>query len=99
MKSLRNILVLLTCVFAVSVYGQVPQLLNYQGRVSVGTTNFDGAGAFKFALVNSNGTVTFWSNDGTSAGGSQPTAAVNLTVVRGLYFSIPCCWATPPSAE
>jgi hypothetical protein len=85
MKSLRNILVLLTCLFAISGYGQVPQLLNYQGRVSVGTTNFDGAGSFKFALVNSNGTVTFWSNDGTSAGGSQPAAAVSLTVVRGLY--------------
>jgi hypothetical protein len=85
MKSLRNILVLLTCLFAITTYGQVPPLLNYQGRVSVGTTNFDGAGSFKFALVNSNGTVTFWSNDGTSAGGSQPTAAVSLTVVRGLY--------------
>lgn len=85
MKSFRNIFVLLTCVFAISAYGQVPQLLNYQGRVSVGTTNFDGAGLFKFALVNSNGTVTFWSNDGSSAGGGQPTASVNLPVVRGLY--------------
>src|SRR5215217_4059869 len=85
MKSLRNTLVLLTCLFAISAYGQVPQLLNYQGRVSVGATNFDGAGSFKFALVNSNGTVTFWSNDGTSAAGSQPAAAVSLTVVRGLY--------------
>ena len=29
----------------------VPQLLNYQGRVTVGGQNFDGAGQFKFALV------------------------------------------------
>src|SRR6187455_647872 len=29
----------------------VPQLLNYQGRVTVAGKNFDGAGQFKFALV------------------------------------------------
>ena len=64
---------------------QVPQLINYQGRVAVGGTNFNGSGQFRFALVNSNGTATFWSNDGTSAGGSQPAAAVSLAVSSGLY--------------
>lgn len=81
----RIISTLAVCLLAAAASAQVPQLLNYQGRVVVGTTNFDGTGAFKFALVNSNGTVSFWSNDGTSVGGSQPTAAVNLSVVRGLY--------------
>ena len=28
---------------------------------------------------------TYWSNDGTSSAGSQPTAAVTLTVAGGLY--------------
>ena len=64
---------------------QVPQLINYQGRVAVGTVNFDGSGAFKFALVNGDGTATYWSNDGTSTAGSEPTAAVTLTVTKGLY--------------
>ena len=64
---------------------QVPQLVNYQGRVAVDAVNFEGAGQFKFALVNSDGTVTFWSNDGTSVDGSEPAAAVTLTVARGLY--------------
>ena len=64
---------------------QVPQLVNYQGRVVVGTTNFDGAGQFKFVLVNPDGTTTFWSNDNTSTAGSEPTAAVALTVTKGLY--------------
>jgi len=154
---------------APALHAQVPQLLNYQGRVAVGATNFDGSGSFKFALVNggtlasvqatatatrtgsfitsvsvtdggagytsspavslsggggsgatatatvsagvvvsinvtSAGTgytstptvsiaapapsfayTTYWSNDGTSAAGSQPTAAVTLTVTKGLY--------------
>jgi hypothetical protein len=64
---------------------QIPQVLNYQGRVVVGATNFDGIGQFKFALVNANGSTTYWSNDGTSTAGSQPTNAVSLTVSKGLY--------------
>jgi hypothetical protein len=86
MKTQRTVLfALVICLLVTSAVAQVPQLLNYQGRVVVGTTNFDGTGSFKFALVNSNGTVSFWSNDGTSAGGSTPTASVSLPVVRGLY--------------
>ena len=34
---------------------QVPQLINYQGRVTVGRCNFEGAGQFKFALVSADG--------------------------------------------
>lgn len=64
---------------------QVPPILNYQGRVAVDGTNFEGSGQFKFALVNAAGTTTFWSNDGTSAAGSEPTAAVSLAVAKGLY--------------
>ena len=64
---------------------QVPQLLNYQGRVAVGTTAFTGTGQFKFALVSTTGSTSYWSNDGTSTAGSQPTLAVSLTVTTGLY--------------
>ena len=71
--------------FASNLEAQVPQIINYQGRVQVGTTNFDGTGQFKFAFVNTNGTTTYWSNNGTSVNGSQPSAAVPLTVIQGLY--------------
>ena len=66
---------------------QVPQMINYQGRVAVGdpAVNFDGTGLFKFALVDSSGSISDWSNDDTSTGGSEPTAAVSLTVTKGLY--------------
>ncbi|HWB02359.1 MAG TPA: tail fiber domain-containing protein [Verrucomicrobiales bacterium] len=63
----------------------VPALLNHQGRMAVNGVNFEGTGLFKFALVNTNGTTTYWSNDGTSAAGSQPLAAVSLPVAKGLY--------------
>ncbi len=158
------------CLLTTALPAQVPNFLNYQGRVAVGTppVNFDGTGSFKFALVDggtnpsvpataeaartgsfitaytvmnpgsgytsppavtvtegggtgatatavlSGGSVvsltpglagsgytsrpnvsislpskthakTFWSNDGTSAAGSQPTAALSLQVTMGLY--------------
>jgi len=75
----------LLCLAAPVLQAEVPQLINYQGRVAVGTVNFEGAGQFKFALVDADGTTTYWSNDGTSTAGSEPTAAVTLAVTRGLY--------------
>ena len=63
----------------------VPQQLNHQGRVAVNGVNFDGTGQFKFALVNANGSTTYWSNDGSSNAGSQPTSHVTLSVTKGLY--------------
>lgn len=73
----------LTCVPGASA--AVPALLNHQGRIAVNGVNFDGNGQFKFALVNAGGTTTYWSNDGTSTVGSEPTAFVTLTVTKGLY--------------
>ena len=72
--------------FTSALHAQVPRLINYQGRVVVDTVNFEGTGLFKFALVNSDGSTTFWSNDGTSsATGSEPVDAVSLPVTKGLY--------------
>jgi hypothetical protein len=58
------------------VEAQVPQILNYQGRVSVNGTNFDGTGAFQFAFVDGTGTVTYWSNG---------NSVVSIPVSGGLY--------------
>ena len=101
----KKLLILTMALLAVTSagYAQVPQLINYQGRVVVGTTNFDGSGSFKFALVNAAGTTMYWSNDGTSANGSEPTNAVSLTVAKGLYSvllgdtSLTNMTAVPPS--
>src|SRR5687767_8830333 len=77
---------LLLLLLAVAVlHAQVPQLVNYQGRVAVNGVNFDGSGQFKFALVDAAGTTSYWSNDGSSTAGSEPAAVVTLTVREGLY--------------
>jgi hypothetical protein len=90
MKSpLRHKLAVLACItcwtLPLKLSAQVPQLINHQGRVAVNGVNFDGTGQFKFALVNADGSTSYWSNDGTSTAGSQPSAAVSLTVTKGLY--------------
>lgn len=82
--ALRCIAVLLTLV-VVSAPAAVPHLISHQGRIAVNGTNFEGAGQFKFVLVNSGGTTTFWSNDNSSTAGSEPAAAVSLTVTKGLF--------------
>ncbi len=66
-------------------WGQSPNIINYQGRVSVSGNPFDGMGSFKFVLLNEAGTVSLWSNDGTSVDGSEPSNAVQLNVSKGLF--------------
>ncbi|MEI8043904.1 MAG: hypothetical protein WCL11_21015 [Verrucomicrobiota bacterium] len=62
-----------------------PGLISHQGRVTVNGLAFNGTGQFKFALVDADGTTTYWSNDGTSTGGSAPTDPVSLSVSRGIF--------------
>ena len=65
---------------------QTPSLVNYQGRVAVGTVNFEGAGSFRFALVNTAGTTTYWGSSADVApADGVPDTAVSLTVTKGLY--------------
>jgi hypothetical protein len=63
----------------------VPPVINYAGQVAVDGEAFDGNGLFKFAIVNDSGSTTYWSNDGTSTAGSEPTASVSVSVNGGLY--------------
>ena len=76
MNLIKQILILLSGV-AISLQA-VPPVLNYAGQVAVNGEAFDGNGLFKFALVNADGTTTYWSNDGTSVDGSEPQASVAL---------------------
>ena len=54
--------------WACAGWAQVPSLINYQGRVTVDGTNFNGTGQFQFALV-----------DGGTELSRQATATANLT--------------------
>jgi hypothetical protein len=62
-----------------------PTVVSYQGKVMLSGTPYTGAGYFKFAFVNAAGTTSYWSNNGSSMGGSEPTASVQLVVNNGLF--------------
>ena len=86
MRSMKYIGQMLLLMLGMVVSTQaVPPVLNYAGQVAVDGKAFDGYGLFKFALVNANGSTTYWSNDGTSVNGSQPQASVSVPVIGGLY--------------
>jgi hypothetical protein len=67
-----------------AVFGQ-NALVTYQGRVLDYGTNFSGTGQFKFVVATATNGVTYWSNDGSSVAGSQPTTAVSVIVSNGLF--------------
>lgn len=87
MTAIRRLAIVVTALvlLAVPMWAQVPQIINYQGRITVGGAPFTGTGQFRFALVDGDGTTSYWSNDGTSTTGDAPAAAVALPVVDGLY--------------
>jgi N-acetylneuraminic acid mutarotase len=60
-------------------------VVSYQGRVSVTSAPYSGTGYFKFAIVNPAGDTTYWSNDGSSSDGGQPTNGTPLPVSSGLF--------------
>lgn len=80
---MKMLLLLLGLLATLSASAQVPQIINYQGRITVGGTNYDATGLFKFALVNTAGSVNYWANDDTASG--QPATGVSLAVSKGLY--------------
>ena len=49
--TIRRLLAVACLAVPLTATAQVPQLINYQGRVAAGGVNFDGTGQFKFALV------------------------------------------------
>ena len=86
MRSMNLIHKILILLFGVAISVQaVPPVLNYAGQVAVNGQPFEGDGLFKFALVNAEGKITYWSNDGTSVNGSEPQASVSVAVNGGLY--------------
>lgn len=83
--SLRNQLTvaLAAMLLLAGVAAAQPSLVSYQGQLNVSGTPFTGNASFKFVILC--GASSAWSNDGTSAGGSQPTAAITLPVSQGVF--------------
>ena len=83
MKRITGLLTLLLVIF---IHTQaVPPTLNYAGQVAVNGEAFNGQGLFKFALVHADGNASYWSNDGSSVGGSEPQGSIQVPVNGGLY--------------
>lgn len=68
-----------------SLEAEVPGIMNYQGRLTVGDTNYTGPAHFKFALIDGVSEVTYWSNDGSSLKGSEPGTSTEVTVEDGAF--------------
>ena len=58
---------------------------DYQGLVKVQGNAYTGAGQFKFSILNTSGTATLWTNDGTGLNGTEPTSSVSLSVANGVF--------------
>ncbi len=67
--------------------GGAPGVVSYQGRVLVSDAPYEGTGYFKFAIIGNepSGLASYWSNDGTSVDGAEPTASISLAVQQGLF--------------
>jgi hypothetical protein len=61
-----------------------PAQVSYQGELRKDGQLFTGDAFFKFVIVDGTG-ASLWSNDGTSQGGAEPQAAVQLAVARGIF--------------
>ena len=92
MKTMKMNKTLLLAVLAITAtittaFGQVPGIIQYQGRVTSHGTNFTGKGGFKFAIIENVITGdSVWSNDSTSDLGSEPTKSVSVDVQDGLFI-------------
>jgi hypothetical protein len=82
---LRPLLAVIAAAMTLGARGQVPDLLNYQGRVLVSGVAFGGTGQFKFALVSRDGTQTYWRNSADNNGDGQPDMSVAVAVDAGLF--------------
>ncbi len=87
MHRLIHYFVIVLCVLTTipASSAQTSGVINYQGRVMVGATLFTGTAQLKFALVNADGTKTYWNNAALGVGGSEPASAVSVAVTTGLY--------------
>ncbi len=90
MKTKHTLRAVLGCfaLLATALPAQVPNFLSYQGRVAVGTANFNGTGQFKFALVDPGNNPSEQAEGEAERTGSFITA-VNVTVPGKGYVSAP----------
>lgn len=80
----RHLVIILFLSLSVAALGQVPALLNYQGKIAADGFAFNGIGQFKVALLNADGTQTYWLNAADGDGDGIPDESLNVPVNQGL---------------
>jgi hypothetical protein len=81
----KRAIAVMLCAFLFSkVVAGVPLVLHFQGHIASAGASVDGAAEFKFALVDSDGLVS-WSNSAIPDGGDQPGASISVDVDKGFY--------------
>ena len=70
---LRHSFATIMCILAVVSIASIASAddlvtFNYQGRVKVQGSPFNGTGQFKFAIMNTSASATLWTNDATGIG-------------------------------
>ena len=58
---------------------------NFQGRIFSGGQPINGTAQVKFALIDTSGTTSVWSNDETSVAAGEPVAAIPVSVDSGVF--------------
>jgi hypothetical protein len=91
LTSIRRLLAAAFLALTVTAAAQVPNILNYQGRIAVRGVNFDGTGQFKFALVDGGTTTTPTTRTatGTAVVTSGFVTSITLTDGGAGYTSAP----------
>ncbi len=90
---MKHLIRLILVAFGLSVppttQAEVPGILSYQGRLAQNNGNYAGPVQLKFALIDGVDGTTYWSNDDTSANGSEPTAFSQVNASgNGGFFSL-----------
>jgi len=74
---------ILPTIMAAGLAHAVPATIAYQGELRSGGALYVGSASLKAAVVD--GGATLWSNDGTSSSGGEPSGAVTVAVVDGIF--------------
>ncbi len=88
MKTTILAVIALGITLALTAHAQVPGIINYQGRIVDGGTNFNGTGLFKFALVDG-GTNTASQATATAVTNSHFVTGITITFGGSGYASAP----------
>ncbi len=82
---IKQITVFIVMIAGLSALAQPPGLIDYQGRIAIGDTPYDGVGYFKLA-ISDDGNTNVWTHNGTNVGISvAPSGCLTNAVTAGIF--------------